>query len=565
MSNFPVANLMIVAFLLAMIYWWSLQGFFSAFLHLVVVIVAGALAFALWEPLVFNFGMHMQPQYAWGLWLLGPFVLLVIVLRLATDRLIKMNVQFQSLFSSILGGACGLVSGVLTAGIAVIGLGFLPLPSNLGGYEPFVVAGAGQVEEAGSGLWVPVDRYADRTFARLSMAGFYTSRPLAVYQPDLPQQAALFRMRYDENASVIARPDSVRVDGVWAQPMPVRELPAAVHAGLGGRRDAGGQKAVVVDTTWAMSAGTFDPDAAVRIPPTQIRLVSQQQRPGGGGTLTFHAPVAFVHQQGDQRVFIPFASADTQAFGNRQTETFGWVFVVPVDQNPRFLMARHLRLELPDADTDPQAFVAAMGRPAPQEQPDAAVAEVEAAAPSEVGEREGIRAGHTVAEFEATNRLPTPTSRNLATTLRVQDNGVVEGSASVSGQPGSLSPNVRVDSIFIPSHQGAIRLRIAQDNAQSLLGQARVAAASLQGVWLTDERGDTYQPIGWVWHRGGSDMDIWVDRIRQVQTARDMPIARMNQGDHIYLYFAVPRGARIVSYNIGDTTRQEISPPHQVQ
>ena len=47
----PITNLVIILFVLAMIYMGTVQGLFSSFLHLMVVIAAGALAFAVWEPL----------------------------------------------------------------------------------------------------------------------------------------------------------------------------------------------------------------------------------------------------------------------------------------------------------------------------------------------------------------------------------------------------------------------------------------------------------------------------------------------------------------------------------
>ena len=51
-----VYNLLIVALIALIAYWWSSQGFVSGFLHLVCVICAGAFALALWEPLIYDIG-----------------------------------------------------------------------------------------------------------------------------------------------------------------------------------------------------------------------------------------------------------------------------------------------------------------------------------------------------------------------------------------------------------------------------------------------------------------------------------------------------------------------------
>ena len=44
-------NILVIVFILGMAYWWGIQGFFSGLLHCAVVITAGALALAIWEPL----------------------------------------------------------------------------------------------------------------------------------------------------------------------------------------------------------------------------------------------------------------------------------------------------------------------------------------------------------------------------------------------------------------------------------------------------------------------------------------------------------------------------------
>ena len=118
-----IANIVVIVFVLAMIFWWSQQGFFSAFIHLCLTIVAGTIALSIWEPLVLKFLIFRMPQYAWTVGLLAPFALLLFGLRFAADRLVPGNVQMMPLLSKALGGACGLGSGVLTAGLVFIGLG----------------------------------------------------------------------------------------------------------------------------------------------------------------------------------------------------------------------------------------------------------------------------------------------------------------------------------------------------------------------------------------------------------------------------------------------------------
>lgn len=558
-----ILNLVVIAFILAMAYWWSLQGFFSAFLHMIIVIVAGAVAFAAWEPLAFLV-MGFQPMIAWGVALILPFLVVLIVLRIVSDRTIRKNVQFPNLVNNILGGVCGAVAGVLTAGITVLGIGFLPLPSSLAGYEPYVIASGGQVTPGGTDLWIGVDDIAGSVFGGLSNGAFSSSAPLATHQPDLASQAVLFRMAKPEN-SVVAVPGSVSVGKLYVQPAPVEELDPKVALPLGADVLNPANKLVVAETLWNQAPGTYDADGALRIPPTQIRLVTQT-RGVGGSKLVLNAPLGYSRTDGDQHVFTPFSAADTIAFGNFNSERLAFVFVVPGEAEPMFLLARHLRLPLPQVDQDLQAMLTTIGAPLPpKEDPAAAAAAGTPAGPSNVGGREGIRAGNVAEVVELTSALPKAISTNFATGLTRNGPLIVEGRTEAGKAPGSLSQNTRIDGIFVPEHQGGVRVKIAQDRAQSILGSARTAAASLQGVWLTDTRGDKYQPIAYVWSKSSGDMVINVDRNAPIQSARQMPVAQMAAGDELFLYFAVPDGREIASYNIGDTTKQEITPPLAVK
>ena len=62
-------------------------------------------------PLVIGVLGERMPYFAWGIGLLAPFALLLIFLRVVTDRLVNVSVQFPGLANQ-LGGA---VFGGLTA------------------------------------------------------------------------------------------------------------------------------------------------------------------------------------------------------------------------------------------------------------------------------------------------------------------------------------------------------------------------------------------------------------------------------------------------------------------
>src|SRR5262249_3026843 len=139
-SEFAMWPLSIIAIVvtLGLGYIWLTRGFFSSLIHLVCTIIAGAIAFAAWEPISYWF-LESSPNggfmsfiagIAWGLGLVIPFSVSLILLRLVVDKLLPANVVLEPQLDYIGGGVCGVLSGAITAGILVISLSFFRLDSD---------------------------------------------------------------------------------------------------------------------------------------------------------------------------------------------------------------------------------------------------------------------------------------------------------------------------------------------------------------------------------------------------------------------------------------------------
>ena len=102
-----ILNLIVVAIVLLVAYMWTAQGFFSALIHLMCTIVAGAMAFALWEPLTYAFLLNATPSLAWTVGLVIPFVVFLVGLRVATDKLITRDVKMPGAVDFAGGGIAG--------------------------------------------------------------------------------------------------------------------------------------------------------------------------------------------------------------------------------------------------------------------------------------------------------------------------------------------------------------------------------------------------------------------------------------------------------------------------
>lgn len=573
-----ILNLLVIGFLLGMAFRWSSQGLFSAILHLAMVIAAGTLALALWEPvtqLILNLPAVIADHiryYAWGVGLLLPFVLLLAVLRSLCDRAVPGNVHVHGVISQVGGGLFGLFAGVLTAGLGIIGLNFLGGAPSLAGYQPYIVAGDGEVEANpdGGGLWLKVDHWAAGFFSHLSQAGFgdglLHSTPLATERPDLARQAAIFTLRYDPHASLVAGADAVRLEQTHmlatSGPDALQPLPADVRDVLGGVL-SDGRRLVVVDSTWANQSGAYDLDATLRIPPTQVRLLTHPERAGRGGAeaqAELHAPVGFVRfaPGSERREFYPIDNARIFASSTSPEQGFGWVFIVPENREPEAIYLRQLRLPITEPIESAQQIAQALGSLAV-----ARDEEDEDDDPQLAGDEE-IDEGEDAPEITLTNSLPRAISVNEANRLTYgEDNVVISGRDEATRQPTGRSEATRSTAIHEPGHMVMVRLEFTGDRARSLLGRIRDTAAAVQEVFLMDDRGQPHYPIGYVLERENRTMELNFLRGEYIRNATQLPINRMGDQDQLYLYFRIGRdqNATITGYQVGDYSREGLNVP----
>ncbi|MEM6458659.1 MAG: hypothetical protein AAF710_04640 [Planctomycetota bacterium] len=560
-----ILNLIIVAFVLGMAVMWATYGLFSALLHLLVVVVAGALAFAFWELWVYSLLMGVMPTYAWGVGLVLPFAVLLIGLRLAVDRLVRGNVKFPRLADQIVGGAVGATSGALTAGVAVIGIGFLPLPPAIGGVQPYEVFTDGSVApKEGGGLWLKVDSLAAGFYGRLSVGAFRSATPLAYYLPGPDKRAVVHRLAkfYDPNQSLVANPETVRVADEGQLIFNQDRLPGVggeVNDYLAAQRNrVAGGPIVAVQTQWENADGTatYDGDKILRVPPTQVRLlVGRGNRPW-----EMLAPVGFsrpgpdgdpvFYRVNDNRIF-----ASSAGFPNIDIT---WFFAVPRDAEARFLVVRNTRLPLPEARTpEPIDFARVVG---PLADPDAEGGAL-AAGPVDTGPNAITTqpvgyTTHKVVDLQQTNELPKRISKNALTGFRTSGgdgNEALVGGQGVSGdQSGGRGNNF--DAVAVSPSLRPLRLEMARHVPDS----TGTAQGNQQDIYLTDTAGRRWEPFAYSLLMADGRQRLRVVDGDSLKRNTDLPLTQMRDGDRLYVYWAVPAaGITIDQYHVGEA-RQAI-------
>src|SRR5439155_8949738 len=137
------------------------------------VVAAGAVALSVWEPL--TVGLLLRgggfDDYAWGFSLIGVFVLTLVILRVATNKLVPNNVALPNWANLVFGFPIGAASGILSLGILVIGAGFIQSTREIVGWNG--AHRSGKTAEVGvkpdERLWLPVHEITYEFYGWLSV------------------------------------------------------------------------------------------------------------------------------------------------------------------------------------------------------------------------------------------------------------------------------------------------------------------------------------------------------------------------------------------------------------
>ncbi len=549
-----ILNIVLIVFVLGMAMMWSTYGLFSALIHLGLVIVAGSLAFALWEPLAYGVFFNFLPTGAWGVSLLGGFVVILLLLRVVTDKFIRGTLKVHRLADQVGGGAAGAASGVLTAGVTLLGLSFLPLPPDIGGYQPYEVKSNGLVGPVeGGGLWIPADTMAANLFTRLSGGAFSTGTPLVSYVPDLAEAATLFRLgrTYDENLSVVSAPGGVTAN---ATALFVGDQLPGIDPGLAKGLLAamgGGSRLVTVVTNFTKgeNATTYDTDGILRLPATNIRLATRRRGEHG----QWVAPVGFSKPGDSGQRFYALANNQMMASSRVPNQEIAWHFVVPSDREPDFLLVRNTRVLLPAAtEAEPADYAALIGNP------DASGGEAQDASPKHArsgglaidAEPSGFST-HKAVYIEQNDKLPANVSKNNAQFLTYNDTAVIEGEGLA--QSGSAGRNTTLSTMDVSPALRAIRVEMEPVRAtNSFTTLARGAgAANIQEIWLSDIQGQTYRPFGYVLRKQDGRQRFKVLSGGELRNNVDLPLNEFVNGDRLYVYWQVPPATTLNGYHVG--------------
>ena len=543
-----ILNLLVIGFAGLIAYWWANQGLYSAVLHLMCVICAGVLAFASWEPVTNIFaGVPALLAYSKGIGLLLPFAMYLFVLRLLADKLAPDNLNFPHWANLTLGGAFGVASGVLTVGIALIGIGHTHSSRDILGVTGAARTpnAAGQPKLDTTALWVPMHIMAGNFYAMLSGGSFAPTLgrvSLASEYPLIGQQAlGLHRDTYSKAgrlARTTAAPNSIRIE-------------SAILTSDFQLPDKRNINAYLVNVRFDSGASTEGQGFAISA--SQLRLVGTANGKSGPGSGIAY-PIAWSQQNaGGGRTVFMFDDIGHFVSSPPGTQSLDATLIYPSEAfsttaPPRFLNAMGLRIAFPKIDrqaTQQEALEMVMGSSGDggSSKPPAGTLAIN---PEDLVVNDSIMPAN--ADLNNLGAMETKDGNYLFQGLGEYEQGGFRGNKSVV-----------VKGIWAPPNTRVVRLNIARGASSSIdlwndRSKVRETAGEEAKLMLIDDLGRTYFPIGYVHATATGDrrVNIALQRDGGYYEIGKFPNLSSSGSDKLYAIFTPAIGRTIVGIKLGN-------------
>lgn len=618
-------NIIAILVLLGVTYLWLIRGFFSAFIHLLCSIVAGAVAFAAWEPLAFWILGATDPHgifagSAWGIALAVPFAVTLILLRILVDLAIPANAVIASAPNYTGGAVCGLFSGLIASGFVVISLGFTRVGVEAFGYQPISYSATGSIKRD-RGLWVPTDVVVSKLYGHMSKGVFGVNTPLAVYYHDLPDAPNVLRMSFGEGANrITVRPDDFSVEARYAVgdgqtkvddllvDGPLRKLPTLPPQKV---TDIEGepypQGSRLEGFVVKFNAGAREKsEGKISVGAGQIKLLVGRRDPQNASNwldLKTLYPIAAIGQaQAATPVMARFRFDARDVYlssvGGSSEAVFAFEFVVPPGLDPIALTVKGIRTQVADdaklgkpiitaknalerdAALNAGSFralpsiagLAGAGTPGSGTPGAAAGSGLDESGKIQVGN--GMTANPNQPQdigIRVSDRLPYNYTLQKSTTgdLQIDDkNFIIDGQCSITPEMAKrqgLERSLRIEYFAVTPDTAIVQLDVGGRRASSLLGQSARTAELVVPPTLRDNNGQIYEPIGYV-YEDSTKVEVRYtpgDPIRALSQLPSLSSSRPDQ--QLILIFRVSKGVSVKHFTLGNKVITEYNPPMPVK
>lgn len=583
-----IMNLIVVVLVLSIAYAWMVRGVFSALLHALCALMAGAIAFAVWEPLSIML-VNASPErgffsflesIAWGISLIIPFALAFLLLRMLSDKAVPNNIKNNTAVDYAGGAIFGAVTGVISMGILVIGIGNMRISTE--GYRPLWYSddranGPGSLVEADS-LWLPADKIVSALYANLSRGTMSTEQPLAYWYPELHLTGFASRISPGDGAARNAvRPEDFRIRAAYTvgpengtQMSELLKLEDGVQKyqdinkqtvttgrlfgyviefepGAKERGEKGAGVLVVSNGQIRMLAEDEDGNTQTIFP---LAVISESSKPGQYGRWRFDAEGVFI-----------------TSTGGKSQVPMGFEFAVPQGMAPVALFVKNVRVntdELPDpvsySSIEARDQLIRKGGILEGGREEVVYNDENAVLVTDTQQLEEISRGTRMLEIVGS----VPAKRSFTVN---EDNEIVggQGSFSVQDEIGRrntpVSRNLRVERYEIGQGQAMVKLDVSSGSPFGFLTPAARSAPLDQPLKLIDTNGNAYEAIGFE-YMDRELMELRYTRGSTLTGVGDTPTLSTTRDDQrLRIMFIITDGVEIDRFAIGDVIVARFNPP----
>jgi len=522
-------NIAIIGLVLLIAYWWSNEGLFSALLHLVCVITAGAIALALWEPIT----MPMMSgggfdNYAWGIVLVGVFAISLLGLRVASDKLIPANLQFPPWANMALGGLSGAAAGILTIGICIIGSGFVQSTNEIMSYRGTGrdENGRGEIKSIGDPLWLNVAQLTSNFYSYLSIFTLHpdiSGAPLQHYNPNLDELSTLIRDSYDGGKGQLSlAPDAAKVTKIATSP----------------------DGMIVVQVTFNTKAKDFG--GQLILASSQVRLIGDAS---GSETPDIYYPMAWKQEvkEGGEKLFrFDDISHYATSVPGRAETGFKFAFETSNDSfKPKFIQIRGTRLDIPQDSTIELSAMAVQQYRGIELTDDEII---ENRDPLGKDIQHLIDATSRIRKLRiSTNGLPGSIEIN-------EDLYFLQGALTTQWSKQGVSSALSIKGIHADEGTAIIQLDVSPGSNGAFEDLLPIISPDSAVVFIDDD-GRRYAPIGY-FIDDGKKMQLSLTPSTPIQNISELPMHLLTSSKKkgMKLLFQITEGVRLREFRVGDFT-----------
>jgi len=582
---------------------WVTRGFFSAFLHLLCVVAAGAIAFAVYEPLTMlvltqapeRGFLSILADTAHGIALAGSFAVSLALLRVAVDKAVPANLKFSESVEFAGAGVCGLGSAIITVGITLIALSMMRFgPDTPTKPVVFTDEGGGargSLVRNDSFFRPYVDELTSGLYEWLSDGSLATKTPLSRWHPNFHELGATMRITYDQKSRNVSRPDEYEVQRWYAlgdtergeeirQLMNDRWFPdvSTRVLDLEGNEVSRGYIAGVV-VRFTPAAREASRGAKVVVGNGQVRLVAEDPRTGD--TRAFHPSAVFTQAEGDDPSLVRFRYDSDNVFfasvGGGGNPVMAFEFALPPGLRPIAMYFRGIRTQLdPEPDGTFRSVTQRDQAAATFEYGGVDLDAMDDSNAITLATRQGRRElrdsdYHVYIQdgFAGRIQLKKGTERGLQ--VQEEDRGYtvvggVEQYTTDSLTGGFIDRKLRISGFAESRDIRTVQVDVGRDSPLALNSRAFQELTGDEPPMLVDDTGQVYPPVGYT---AVEDALTYIGFTpgNPISRIGDLPfsVSRSKPRQDVRLIYRVSTGVTITAMVAGDTVIARWEPPIPVE